>query len=115
MRAVFNEKTCGFELALDENDIHAGLEVKKTMQSEGWKVLEEIWNSTREQLIVSIKDIPKTDAEMKKTALRGCVLRGFDEMLSVPKDIVKETEEFLNKQEETRKENEGNEPQNDDE
>lgn len=87
---------------LDEQDLIHARKIKGMLNSEAWKYLMEYYALNRETIIERIKQLPKSDVEVRRTALLGAVLHGFDEAIMIAHKVVQRAENYITTQEEER-------------
>lgn len=104
MKAQVNSKTGLPEWSLDEKDFEDARLIKEIMAMPGWKRLKEYQVVCREAIIEALKKRPATDVEVRKTALLGQMLNGWDDCAILADKIVVRADDYLEKQRNEQKE-----------
>jgi len=103
MKAKFSEKANFSVFELEDKDIKDAQAISNMMKCEGWKRLMEYYAVSRETVIDRLKQLPRTDVEVRRTALIGAVLHGLDEAIAIPSRVVSRAQEYIEQREEERK------------
>ena len=100
MRLKFDQKSLSVKIQLTEEDLQEALEIKRTMMSEGWKILEKKFDLVRRLIIEkSEKDI--LDNEKRKLSdINIAIIRGFNQATELAKNIVQDADDFIKQMEE---------------
>ena len=93
-------------LNIDDEDIPKAAELKLTMQSNGWTVYEELYSSTREELINDIKNAALMKANDRDIAMKSYILLGFDICFGRSKAYIEDVENLVNQNHENIKQEE---------
>ena len=113
MKINFNDKKMQFEYEFEKKDMPKIFEIRKTMATEGWKILQNYFLFDREELITKIKKATFTKIDREMLDLKAAALVGFDHAVNRPQGIISQAETYL----ENKKQMEEikNESRNDDE
>lgn len=80
---------------LEEKDLRDAMEIEKTMDTPGWKILAEYVSFGREHILDAGKDGIRTRQKRELSAEKWAVLKGWDEFKLLPERIIKRAHEFL--------------------
>lgn len=108
------DKTTGMpKLEVEEKDILGAMEIEKTINTDGWKILQGYYQSMR----IMIEEQGKNHAEMatgdRKCTVDFAKLAGFDLFSSVPNTVINQFKDLRKQKDE--QEVLQNEARNDDE
>ena len=92
MDVKFDSKKFEFKQDLDEKDVEDAKEIKKMVNSKGWKILLNYMDVARESVIDAGKLGISSRAKRDLSDLKFAVLKGFDECRYLPDKIVKRAE-----------------------
>ena len=93
-------------LELDEKDIHDADKIRIIMETEAWNILEGYWFLARQSIIEKLKNVSVSKNEAEMAVIRCSILKGFDECLKIPSNVVERARVYLDKSTDGRYNNE---------